>query len=160
MSILEGSAFTLVLVSILSTVICESIGKGSMYSSIKTVCSLCVLLSLFSAISPIFKIIGSFDGFDPDGESLNIGQGSYENTVIDKTKETVEKYVSELIAERFEVSSDDIIVTATLDSSDKTQVRIKNLTVKLHSLPSYPPEVILEVLKNELMCKITLLLPE
>ena len=159
MKYIHEAIFTLLLLTLLTTVVCELFAKDSFRASIQTVCSLSVLLALITTLSPLFSLITELSAPNDNNNGITDSNSAFDELFVSETTEKIEQYSKELICSRFNVKNNDVTVSVTVDASDRSSITLKEVTVEFLTFPGYPSEVISNMLSDELMCRITVLLP-
>ena len=149
---------TITALAVFSHILCELFGKGALRASLRAVCSLAVLSVLLTFISPITDTISdlTFPALKDDGEPSEIE--SFDDLYVKQVITEIKKYTAEMIAARFSVDISDVSVDVIINDEDKENILLAEIVVVFANDPLYPPEVISEIVSNELMCKVSVII--
>ncbi len=108
------------------------LSKTRFNSAVRYVAGIIVLLSVVSALSPLISAVGELVTIDfdtPGGDTDIPGDGT--GDIIDNSAVYICRYTKTLISQRFGIPEEDISVSVSLDSTDKDNIQLRNVTVSL-----------------------------
>lgn len=158
MSDIFGIVAEIISLSAISALICAIIGNCAFASSVKVVCSITILSSVFSLISPIIIVLSEFNVDDTDDNSLSQIGGVYDDTLISDTGGYICRYTKEMLVSKYGLSDETFTVSATLNVDNTENVYIECITVKFTVAPDISAEIISDFVAETLMCECIVLL--
>lgn len=117
---------------------------------VRFLCALCICLSI---LIPLKILLPEFETFS---ESLlhpeETEKGAFDSDFSEILRHELEKTASDVLLYRFDVKTE---VTATLDTSDMTNIRIISLAVRFENQNFLKKAECIAALKAEFLCEVT-----
>lgn len=126
---ITNSVKILVYISLACTFITILLSKTKFISSIRYLCGLLVLISLVTVLSPFFKAMGELIDIDFSANDDSDNSGTSDELIINQSASYICEYVKTLLCQKYSISSENVSVSVTLDSSNTDNIIIKNITV-------------------------------
>lgn len=160
MDFINISVITLISLGVGSSLLFETVGKGAFALSIKTVCSLTILIALLNVFSPVLSFIENFKIPDKEDLSFNENNSDYNDAIINETASNISKYTKDMLSSTFGIPLNDFDVSVILFKNENNDVKIDEICITFSKSPQIPSEIITDFISRELMCNVTLLLPD
>ncbi len=138
-----GSAKNLIFVSLICTFLTLLLSKNKFISSIKYVCGISVLITVLTVIAPLTNSLGRLINIDfTFNENGSIDNGISDNLIIDQSASYICEYVKTLLNQKYGILAENISASLTLDTGNKENVIIKNITLSfINTDESLYPEI-------------------
>lgn len=129
-----SAASSAIYVSVACTLV-SLLMQGSVFKTVmKYVCGLCVLMSVLAILSPVLKSLTGLASPFPDNSTENENTDTeYNDRVTVQSARYICKYVKTAVSQRFDIESELIAVSVTVDTENKDGVMMKSVTVTLPS---------------------------
>lgn len=129
-----SAASSAIYVSVACTLV-SLLMQGSVFKSVmKYVCGLCVLMSVLAILSPVLESLMELTAPFPDNSTENENTDTeYNDRVTVQSARYICKYVKTAVSQRFDIESELIAVSVTVETENEDGVMIKSVTVTLPS---------------------------
>lgn len=129
-----SAASSAIYVSVACTLV-SLLMHGSVFKTVmKYVCGLCVLMSVLAILSPVLESLTDLAAPFPDNSTGNESiDTEYNDNVTVQSAKYICKYVKTAVSQRFDIESEVIAVSVTVDTKNKEGVIVKSTTVTLPS---------------------------
>lgn len=160
MNSVVGIVYEIISLSAISALVCAIVGNCAFTSSVRVVCSITILSSVFSLVSPVLIMLSEFNVNENNDDSPPQINDIYHDTVISDTGGYICRYTKEMLVSRYEISEDTFTVSVTLNVDNPENVYVECLTVNFIVSPDISAQIISEFVAEKLMCRCIVLLPD
>ncbi len=152
-------AKNLVYISLICTLLTLILSKSKFISGIRYVCGVSVLISVLTVSAPLINSLGELINID-FSFTENGGDGN-DNTsdelIINQSALYICEYVKTLLNQKYDVPIENISAAVTLDSSERENVIIKNVTLSFKNTDESLYPVMARYVSDILGCECTVI---
>ena len=151
--------FLLISVSIASAISLYLLSGTFATPILKTLCSLCVLLSILKIFSPLFDTITdlAFEVFD---DKTEVSPDDYNEEIINETGRYICNYTKQLLTKKFQIKSDDFFVSAQLSVDDELNAELTEIIIEFLNEPSISKAIMTDYIENTFLCRCMIITPD